>query len=499
MAYVIGCDVGSQSLKGVLVDNAGEIVGQASAPYELHYPHSGWADQDPDDWLRALREVVARLLKEQGIVAGEVGTLGLASQVDGVVAVGSEGKHLRPAIIWMDRRAEAQREALGQQIPPERIFEVTGLNLDSTHVAPKILWLRDEEPEVYEDATSFLLPGSYVVFRLTGEGVVDYSNASSTMLYDVRKKGWSEEMLAAAGLDKDLLGRVTAAEEVAGTVTQRAAREVGLEASTKVVIGCGDEHGACLGAGLVTSDLICDITGTAEPVAVAAPEPVFDDTGLVETHAHADRRLWLIENPGFVSGGSVRWYADNIARASGYEEMTPEAEKVPPGSEGLIFLPCLSGAMTPTWNGNARGVFFGLSMKHGQAHLNRSVFEGCAYGLRDIVERFEALGLGNQEVRVVGGGAKSALWCQIKADVTGRVLRTLDNPEATATGAAMLAGVAEGTYASLDDAAERLVEFGATYEPRAEMKDVYDESYALYRKLYASLEPVFDERSRTLE
>jgi xylulokinase len=160
MAYVIGCDVGSQSLKGVLVDNAGEIVGQASAPYELHYPHSGWADQDPDDWLRALREVVARLLKEQGIVAGEVGTLGLASQVDGVVAVGSEGKHLRPAIIWMDRRAEAQREALGQQIPPERIFEVTGLNLDSTHVAPKILWLRDEEPEVYEDATSFSSPAA---------------------------------------------------------------------------------------------------------------------------------------------------------------------------------------------------------------------------------------------------------------------------------------------------------------------------------------------------
>jgi xylulokinase len=493
MAYVIGCDVGSQSLKGVLVDNAGEIVGQASAPYELHYPHSGWADQDPDDWLRALREVVARLLKEQGIVAGEVGTLGLASQVDGVVAVGSEGKHLRPAIIWMDRRAEAQREALGQQIPPERIFEVTGLNLDSTHVAPKILWLRDEEPEVYEDATSFLLPGSYVVFRLTGEGVVDYSNASSTMLYDVREKGWSEEMLAAAGLDKDLLGRVTAAEEVAGTVTQRAAREVGLEASTKVVIGCGDEHGACLGAGLVTSDLICDITGTAEPVAVAAPEPVFDDTGLVETHAHADRRLWLIENPGFVSGGSVRWYSDNVAKMS-FEEMTREAEGVPAGSEGLVFLPCLSGAMTPTWNGNARSVFHGLSMKHGLSHMTRAVFEGCAFGFRDIVDRFAEMGIESEEVRVVGGGAKSPFWCQMKADATGRVLRALKNQEATATGAAMLAGVAEGTYASLDEAADGLVELGATYEPDAGAKAAYDKAYSLYRAAYAALEPVFDRR-----
>jgi xylulokinase len=498
MAYVIGCDVGSPSLKGILVDGNGEIVTQASAPYDLHYPHSGWAEQDPDDWLRALREVVARLLDEQGIAAGEVGTLGLASQVDGVVAVGHEGTHLRPAIVWMDRRAEAQTMALGERIAEQRIFEITGLNLDSTHVAPKMLWMRDKEPEAYEAAEAFLLPGSYVVFRLTGELAVDYSNASSTMLYDVREKGWSEEMLAAAGVDQGLLGRVVAAEEVAGTVTQDAAQQIGLEPGTRVVAGCGDEHGACLGAGLVTSDRICDITGTAEPVAVAAPEPVFDETGLVETHAHADSRLWLIENPGFVSGGSVRWYADNIARVSNYEEMTSEAEEIQPGSEGLIFLPCLSGAMTPTWNGNARGVFFGLSMKHGQSHLNRAVLEGCAYGLRDIVDRFEALGLGGDEVRVVGGGAKSALWCQIKADVTGRVLRTLNNPEATATGAAMLAGVAEGTYASLDDAAERLVEFGATYEPRTDTKNIYDESYALYRKLYAALESVFDERSRTL-
>jgi len=498
MAYVVGCDVGSQSLKGVLVDGDGEIVAQASSPYDLHYPLSSWGEQDPDDWLRALREVVARLLYEQGIAAGEVGTLGLASQVDGVVAVGHEGTHLRPAIVWLDRRAEAQTMALGERIAEKRIFEITGLNLDSTHVAPKMLWMRDEEPEAYEAAETFLLPGSYVVFRLTGERAVDYSNASSTMLYDVREKGWSEEMLAAAGVDEGLLGRVVAAEEVAGTVTQDAAQQIGLEPGTRVVVGCGDEHGACLGAGLVTSDRICDITGTAEPVAVAAPEPVFDETGLVETHAHADSRLWLIENPGFVSGGSVRWYADNIARANNYEEMTFEAEKIQPGSEGLIFLPCLSGAMTPTWNGNARGVFFGLSMIHGQSHLNRAVLEGCAYGLRDIVDRFEALGLGGDEVRVVGGGAKSALWCQIKADVTGRVLRTLNNPEATATGAAMLAGVAEGTYATLDDAAERLVEFGATYEPRTDTKNVYDETYALYRKLYAALESVFDERSRTL-
>ncbi|MEW6635490.1 MAG: FGGY family carbohydrate kinase [Actinomycetota bacterium] len=490
MAAVIGCDVGSQSLKGVLIGAEGIVLAEASVPYDLSFPNPGWAEQDTGVWLKALKAVVAKLLADGGTGPSEVGTLGLASQVDGVVAIGSRGEALRPAIIWMDRRAEAQREELGKRLAAERIFEITGLNLDSSHVAPKILWLRDEEPEVYRDAEAFLLPGSYLVHHLTGEKIVDYSNASSTMLYDVRSKDWSEEMLAVAGLKRHMLGRVASADEVAGTFTPAAAEELGLEARTRVVVGCGDEHGACLGAGLVKPDLICDIAGTAEPVAAAAAEPVFDETGLVETHAHADSRFWLIENPGFVSGGSIRWYSDNVAHES-YSDLTLPAQDVPPGSEGLVFLPCLSGAMTPTWNGNARGVFYGLSMKHGRAHMARAVFEGCAYGFRDIVDRFEALGIGGEEVRVVGGGTKHPFWCQIKADVSGRVLRTLKNPEATAIGAAMLAAVAEGIYASLDEAAESLVEFGASYEPNPGNGEVYDEAYKLYREVYVALEPVF--------
>lgn len=207
----------------------------------------------------------------------------------------------------------------------------------------------------------------------------------------------------------------------------------------------------------------------------------------METHAHADERLWLIENPGFVSGGSVRWFSDNIAAAS-YDDMTPGAKAVPPGSEGLVFVPALSGAMTPTWNGAAKGVFYGISMKHDVHHFTRALFEGCTFGFRDIIEQFDAMDIGGEEVRVVGGGAKSELWLQMKADATGRVLNTLAYPEATALGAAMLAGVAEGTFASLDEAAERVVELGDTYEPNAANKPAYDEAYGTYRTLYAALE-----------
>jgi xylulokinase len=493
MGYVIGCDMGSQSLKGLLLSAEGRVAASASSSYQLSFPHPGWAEQNPRDWMKALEIVVTSLLASSGVRASEVKALGIASQVDGLVAVDRNGEALRPAIIWMDRRAEAQCEALAKRIPRERIFRITGLNLDSSHVANKILWLRDEEPASFRAMSGALLPGVYLVQKLTGERVIDHSNASSTMLYDVTDRIWSKEMLAAADLDDQLLGRISPALAIAGSLRPEAARRLGLAPGTKVVTGCGDEHAACLSAGLVAPGPICDVAGTAEPVCTATAGLVLDETGLVETHAHADPRWYLLENPGFVSGGSIRWFAD-VFGVRDYEEMFNEAGLVPSGSEGLVFLPCMSGAMTPVWNGKARGVFYGLTMKHGRGHLARAVIEGCTYALRDISDRFRALGLGSDEIRVTGGGARSALWCQIKADVTGRVIRTVREPESTAAGAAMLAGVAEGVYYSLDEAASQLVTFAGCYEPRPEAQAIYEESYAAYREVYAALDPIFTHR-----
>ena len=418
-----------------------------------------------------------------------MGALGFATQVDGVVAVDDADRALRPAIIWMDRRATRETDAARERITPDEVRAITGLNLDAYHCAPKIDWLRRAEPDVAKRATAYLQPGAFLVAWLTGERVVDHANASSTMLYDVTTRDWSARLLHVFGLEAAQLGRVAAATDVAGTLTETAARSLGLTTACRVMVGTGDEHGAALGAGAVRPGIVCDITGTAEPVGAAALEPVIDPTGLVETHGHADDRAWFIENPGFVSGGSVRWLLDVIGGDEA--RLSEEAATVPAGSAGLTFIPALAGSTTPRWDEHARGAFSGLTLGHGRAHLARALLEGCTFGLRDIVERLAELGLGADEIRVVGGGARSATWLQMKADATGRVVRVLHEPQATALGAGYLAGVGAGIFASLDDAIDRLTVLHPTaYEPVASVRGAYDDAYARYRALFDALAPL---------
>ncbi len=491
--YAIGCDVGSQSLKGVLLDPAGDIVASASAAYDVRYPHPAWADQDPGDWRRALAAVVRRIVAEAGVAPAEIVALGLASQVDGVVPVDADANPLRDAIIWLDRRAVSEAAWLGSRVEPDELRRRTGLNLDASHVAPKILWLRREDPEVFERAAGLLLPGSALVAWLTGERVVDHANASSTLLYDIAERDWAPDLLAATGLEAGRLGTVRAAADPAGTLRPGPAEELGLTTRTVVVTGTGDEHGACLGAGGIVSGLVIDITGTAEPVGVAAADLVIDETGLVETHGHADPRVWLVENPGFVSGGSVSWFRTAIADGAAPADLDDEAERsTTPGSDGVTFLPTLSGATAPRWNDAARGVVAGLSLNHGRAHLYRALLEGNTYALRDIVDRLDEMGIGGPEIRVVGGGARSPFWLQMKADVTGRTVRTLATDEATALGAAMLAAVGGGLVDDLDDAVARCVRLGErTYEPARDTSVAYEDAYRRYRALFDAAEPTF--------
>lgn len=493
MEYVIGCDVGSQGTKAILLSMSGEFVCEAYEGYSIDYPHPLWAEQPVERWLDALTLAVRRLLSEAGVPAKSVRALSLATQVDGVIPIDSSGQPLHPAIIWMDRRAGAQCERVRQHLGDEQIFQLTGLNLDATHVAPKIRWLADQRPEVYERTSYFLLPGSFMAYALTGELGVDYSNASSTLLLDVHTKTWSASMADAFEIDLNKLAPVSPATARLGTLRPNMAEKLGLDVETSVMVGCGDEHAACLGAGVTQPGIVGDVAGTAEPVCAANREAVFDSTRLVETHCHADPDLWLLENPGFVSGGNLRWFRDQFAKGESYAVLDVEAAGVAPGAEGLAFLPSLMGAMAPTWNESARGTYAGFTLAHTRGHFVRALLEGSAYAVRDITTQMQHAGLELRELRVVGGGAKSPLWNQIKADVTGLQVSVPEITETTALGAAFLALVGIGAYPSLTEASEHIVKIREHTEPDPATASMYAEAYERYRQTYFALLPVFEE------
>ena len=496
MDYVIGCDVGSQGTKAILLSAEGDVAGEAYEGYAIDYPHPLWAEQPVERWLNALTLAIRKLLAESKVPAGNVRALSLATQVDGVIPIDADGQPLHPAIIWMDRRAGAQCDRVRQSLGDEKIFQLTGLNLDATHVAPKIRWLRDEQASIYERAAYFLLPGSYMAHALTGELGVDYSNASSTMLLDVYSKTWSAEMAEAFGIDLDRLAPVGAATAPLGTLRADMAESLGLSAETSVMIGCGDEHAACLGAGVTRAGIVGDIAGTAEPVCAASPEPAFDPTRLVETHCHADPDLWLLENPGFVSGGNLRWFRDQFAKGESYAALDSEAMGLPPGAEALTFLPSLMGAMAPTWNEAARGTFAGFTLAHTRGHFFRALLEGTAFAVRDITTQMQAAGIELRELRVVGGGAKSRLWNQIKADVTGLQVNVPEITETTALGAAFLALIGVGAYATLSEASEHIVKIRECIDPNPAAQPAYTEAYERYRQTYFTLLPVYEQAAK---
>ncbi|NMC11881.1 MAG: xylulokinase [Chloroflexi bacterium] len=506
MNYVIGCDLGSQGVKTVLLTAEGQLIAESGVSYGINYPYPTWAEQPTNLWTDALCSAIKSLITESGVTGDDITAIGLDAQVDGVVPVDKQGKPLRQAIIWMDRRAVLQCNAIGEICSSQRIFEVTGLNLDASHVAPKIRWIADVESEIYRKAEYFLLPGSYIAYYLSGELAVDYSNASSTMLMDVHSKNWSDEMCAICEISPKQLTPIYPATTDIGSLRPAIAELMGLKPSTRIILGSGDEHAACLGAGVIKPGIVCDIAGTAEPVCAASPSPLFDPIGLIETHCHADPDSWLLENPGFASGANYRWFRDEFsafevqsAYQSGenaYELLNQLADEIPPGSNGLIFLPCLMGALAPTWNEAARGTYFGFTLAHSRKHFVRALLEGSAYAVRDIIDQMRVMGLPLEQIRVVGGGARSRLWRQIKADVTGLQVALPHTTETTALGAGMLALVGTGLCTSLEEAANCAVHIIETLEPIAENKQRYEEYYQLYRSTYSALLPVFDQLAR---
>ena len=490
--FVIGCDVGSQGTNSALYSAGGELVASAYEAYDVLFPHPAWAEQDPQLWVDALHTTIRALL--QDIDPSAVKAVSFGAQLDGMVVCDAKGRPLRNAMIWMDRRAEAEAAQMAQSISPADFYHHTGANLDSSHAVFKALWVRAHEPELFAQAACLMPPGSYVVQHAAGVAMVDYSNASSLALLDPRTRRWSQPILDATGLDERRLPQLAAGTHAVGHVTKEFSTATGLAPETRVVLGCGDEMAATLGAGVFAPGEVCDVAGTAEPVCAVSTMPREDRTMLVECHPHGDPDSWLLENPGFVSGGNLRWWRDHFwGPGASYDDICAPAAGVAAGAQGLVFLPCMQGAMAPEWNGAARGTFYGLSLAHSKAHMTRALLEGSAFALRDILEAMRASGLDVRRLTIVGGGAKGALWRQIKADVTGLPVRVPETVETTSTGAAILAAVGGEVRPTVADAVRAFVRYQPDeHAPDPQQREVYDAAYRRYRDVYFALKPVFD-------
>ena len=498
---VVGVDVGSQGTCAQALELDGTLVAASYASHELSYPRPGWAEQDCDEWLRAL---VSTLRGVREACAGRViAALSFGSQLDGLVAARADGSVLHPALIWCDRRAGAECDEVAARVSETELRTLTGCNLDPSHVAPKIRWLANHEPDVAAAAAAFLLPGSWMAWRASGVLAVDPSNASSTGLLDPRSRAWSPEACDAFGVDRERLAPVVAAHAPLGPIEPWLSEATGLEPDTLVVMGCGDEMAATLGAGVVEPGVVCDVLGTAEPVCAVVATPAHDPTGVAELHPHADPDTWLLENPGWLSGGAYRWFRDEFgapesARAAEtgadvYDLLNALAEQAPPGADGVLWVPALAGAMAPEWNPRARAAWFGLTAAHGRAHLARALVEGNALALRDVIEAIAGTGAdAPREVVCVGGGARGRLLLQVRASVTGLPVTRPEDVETTARGAAMLAAAGAGLYPSVAAAARAMAgPRSATVHPDPRDGAVYDELHRLYRRLYAALRPLF--------
>jgi xylulokinase len=480
---IVGIDIGTQSAKAVVTGDDLLPLGAASAAYSVRYPRPGWAEQDASQWEAVLRPVVGAALSRANVRPAQVRALGLAGQLDGCLAVDGNGAACSPCLIWMDRRAATELPVLDV----DALRALTGTVVDGGHMAAKVRWLKRFGS--LPVGARFHQPTSYLVEQLTGAYVFDHGLASTTMLYRLDTRAWDAELLARFAIDATELPAISEASAVAGPLTGSGAALVGLPAGIPVAVGTGDDFATPLGAGLCQPGSVACVLGTAEVVGALAPDPVRDAGGLVETHGYPGG-LFFVENPGWLSGGAVAWVRQLLG-FSDFEDLEAAAAAVPPGAEGLLFLPALSGAMAPEWNAAARGCFYGLTVAHTRGHLARAVLEGCALAMRDVIDRLTALGIATESLLLLGGGARSALWSQIRADVGDRPVRAARQVDTCALGAALLAAVASGIHRDVPGAAACLRGEEDLFAANPAQVTAYREVHERYRTLFASLRPLF--------
>jgi len=501
MAYYLGLDIGTSGAKALLITEDGRHVASDTAEYPLSTPRPQWAEQDPEDWWQAALLTTKNVLQKANIGGKEIAGIGLSGQMHGSVFLDKDNRVLRPALLWCDQRTQAECDWITAQVGHDALVEHISNPVLTGFTAPKIVWLRNHERETYDKVVKVLLPKDYIRFKLTGVHATEVSDASGTALLDVKNRRWSEEVLGAANIPRSFMPECAESIEITGHIHAEAAALTGLAQGTPVAGGGGDQAAGAVGNGIVETGIVSSTVGTSGVVFAYSDTPATDPSLRVHTFCHAVPGKWHTMGVVLSAGGSLRWLRDTffqpegvVARTTGgdpYSLMAEGARHVPLGAEGLIFLPYLTGERTPYPDANARGAFFGITLRHKRQHFTRAVLEGVAFALNDTFQIFDEIGVPVTQVRASGGGAKSDVWRQIHADVTGHPHVTLSVDEGPALGAALLAAVGTGAYPTVAEACHAAIQTVARTDPDAGAHAAYRKYYGVYRALYPALKEQF--------
>ena len=483
----IGVDLGTSSVKLLLMDEKGKIESIVTREYPIFYPKTGWSEQNPEDWYSALVDGIKELTKDCN--KDEIDGISFSGQMHGMVILDENDKVIRPAILWNDGRTQAECDYLNNEIGREKISSYTANMALTGFTAPKLLWVRKHEPENFAKIKKVMLPKDYVAYMLSGVHCTDVSDASGMLLLDVKNKSWSKEMLDICGLKEEQMAKVFESYEVVGNLSKKASEETGLPTSVKVIAGGGDQAVAAVGTGTVGKGK-CNVSlGTSGVVFISAQEFAVDDKNALHAFCHADGKYHFM-GVMLSAGASNTWWMNDIIDTKDYAKEQEDITKL--GENNVYFLPYLMGERTPHNNPNARGTFTGMTMDTTRADMTQAVLEGVAFALRDSFEIAKSLGVNVERTRINGGGAKSPLWCSIVANILNVKVDKINSKEGPAFGAAILAAVGCGKYANVEEATEKLIKVTDTIEQDPKIVELYNKKYEVFKELYPALKDMFD-------
>ena len=490
---VIGVDVGTTAVKAMLVSGEGNALAEAEVEHPVSVPRPGWSEQHPELWWRSAALAVRKALRsaDRRKHRIEIAAIGLSGQMHSSVFLDAGGEVIRPALLWNDVRTAAQCQHILDKVGMDGLRATVGNLPLEGFTAPKLLWLKENEPDNYARLQTLLLPKDYIRYRLSGEFATEPSDAAGTLLYDVCRRVWSERLLEALEVDANILPNVVESTEISGSITAEAAAALGIPVGVPIVGGGADNAAGAVGCGATDGSVLQASIGTSGAVLLAADEPYVAEDMNLHTFCHSTPDMWYLMGVILSAGSALRWLRDTAAVGQSYDALTTEAEKVAAGSDGLLFLPYLTGERTPHNDANARGVFFGLSFAHGLGHMTRAVIEGVCFALRDSLELMRQQGIAPSEVRAIGGGARSRMWLQTLANVFGLPIATVRPSGGAAYGAALLAAVGCGMFDTTNDAVRSCITTERAAEPDTALSTAYEELYGAYRRLYPALKHEF--------